>query len=568
MPDQFETICDALVDRAIRHADREAFVFLRNGEEQGEVLTYGMLLQRALAVSESLRGIAPGSRVVLSFPPGADFIIAFFGTLLAGVISVPVASLRRDSGRLRSVTIDCDASAVIAPGKLLQRFIADLSDLPTRFISFEDLVNIADLRRPDIPHTPENIAMLQYTSGSTGEPKGVVLTHANIMSNQAYITERFGHPEGFKGVTWLPMFHDMGLIGGVIHPVFLGGTAVMMSPLAFLQSPLRWLKAIEKYQAYSSGAPNFAYDLCAMRVTDKEAKSLSLDCWKVAFVGAEPIQSITMRRFSEKFAHSGFSKRSLIPCYGLAEATLMVTAADRRDGCHIEHLPQESFSVPGGSEPVGPASTLIEAVSSGRVLGDVDVKIVDSAGTAVVGRSIPGEICVSGPNVSERYWGTTQRQRRIVLKNDAGDNVSYLRTGDLGLIRKGQLFVVGRLDDLIVINGRNVFPHDIESAVSDQEVVNSHRSAAFAVTAESGHRFVLACEKAPRLGLDESTAKAAIQQIRAAVLSRCDVILTDILIVPEGAIPMTTSGKVRRKHCREIFRLSDFMPIAIWSSTA
>ena len=338
------TLTSFLSRRAAEQGERPAFVFLAEGEDEGERLTYRELDRKARVIAGTLReSLAPGERALLLYPPGLEFIAAFFGCLYAGVIAVPAYPPRRSDrtqGRLRSIVRDADPRMALTTAALFgaaraaedeageSGFLQRIPELAAvRWVATDTLDGSGGEMEPAEP-APSAVAFLQYTSGSTGTPKGVMVTHANLLHNERMISAVCRHGEDTVMVGWLPLYHDMGLIGNVLQPLYVGGSAVLMAPVAFLQKPLRWLKAISRYQGHTSGGPNFAYDLCVRRIGEDERRGLDLSSWRVAFNGAEPVRAETLERFAEAFAGCGFRRDALYPCYGLAEATLFVTGGD------------------------------------------------------------------------------------------------------------------------------------------------------------------------------------------------------------------------------------------------
>ncbi|MEE8525842.1 MAG: AMP-binding protein, partial [Thermoanaerobaculia bacterium] len=548
-------LVDILLRRAEHQPDRRAYVFLADGEEEAESFTYRALEEssRALAV-ELRRRAGAGERALLLYPPGLAFIPAFLACLRAGIVAVP-ASLprpRRGSVRFAGILRNARPRLALTTAARLDRLRSMSAALPAG----ADLEWIAtDAVGPPAPSEgcPERpasaaVAFLQYTSGATGDAKGVGVTHAALAANERAIQRAFGQSQDSVVAGWLPLHHDMGLIGNVLQPLWSGGLAVLMAPLAFLQRPRRWLAAIGRYRATTAGGPDFAYGLCVRKIPPAERRGLDLSSWRVAFDGAEPVRAATLDSFTEAFAPHGFRRRAFYPCYGLAEATLFVSGGVPERPPVVRHLEAAPAGLPdaaaGGGE--GEAQPL---VSSGRAWPGEEVVIVDAEGRpAAAGRV--GEIWVAGPSVACSYWGREQESRATFGARFADGRGPYLRTGDLGLLGlDGELFVTGRLKDLMILRGRNIYPQDVETtATASHGALRPDAAAAFSVEADGEERMVVVCEIERRR---EREAAAAAAAVRRAVLEEHQAALQEAVLIRAGTLPRTTSGKVRRGACRE-----------------
>ncbi len=549
--DRLQSLAALLRRRAEESPDR-GYTWLAQGEETADRLTYAGLDARARAIAAALAGaIPPGERALLLFPPGLEFIAAFFGCLYAGVIAVPAypPHSRRPDPRLASIATDCRPRAVLTTAPLLARREALAVQVPAlgNALWLGDF-DPADRADPTDRTEPEDVAFLQYTSGSTGSPKGVVVTHANLLDNLEKIRLAFGQTPESVVVGWLPLFHDMGLIGNVLQPCFVGSDCVLMSPAAFLQKPARWLQAIHRFRGTTSGGPNFAYDLCARSVGPEVRAGLDLSSWSVAFNGAEPVRAETLRRFAEAFAPCGFRRSAFVPCYGLAEATLLVTAARGA----ADDSPVSCGALPPGGE------VLVVDPEAG----------VPSAGEAV------GEIWVSGPSVAAGYWNRPEETRETfgaVLQDGRGHPLRYLRTGDLGFVRGGELVVTGRLKDLIILRGRNLYPQDVElTAEQAHPALRAGGGAAFSVEEQGEERLVVVFEVGREAGRHPGELSTIADAIRRAVAEEHGVRVAGVALVRTGTIPKTSSGKIRRRECRAryldggleiLYRSSDQPPL-------
>jgi amino acid adenylation domain-containing protein len=554
----------ALRLRAARTPGRLAYTFLADGEEEGEQLTYAELDERARAIAAALQeACAPGDRALLLYPPGLDFAAAFFGCLYAGVVAVPAYPPRsaRLLPRLLSILEDSAPAVALAPsaaGARVRGWLAKHAEAQAvRWIATDELPpGLAGSWREGEPDGGA-LAFLQYTSGSTAAPKGVMVSHANLAHNQRVIEGACGHTEESVFVTWLPLYHDLGLIGNLLQAVWVGAPCVLMSPVAFLQQPLRWLKAVSRYGATTSGAPNFAYDLCVRKIPPAERERLDLSSWRVAFNGAEPVRPETLARFAEAFAASGFSPGALYPCYGLAEATLMVSGG--RPG----ELPAVRAFDPaalGKGRAVAPAGTSEgrELVGCGRVLSDLEVAIVDPVTGKPCEPGRIGEIWVAGGSVARGYWNRPEDTAVAFdarLPGGPDGRGPFLRTGDLGFFdpeNAEELYVAGRFKDLIILRGRNHYPQDLErTAERAHPSLGGGLGAAFAVDVDGEERLVIVHEAERHA--DAGDVEEIAEAVRQAVASEHEALVQVVVVVPPGGVPRTSSGKVQRRACRALY---------------
>ncbi|HYO12189.1 MAG TPA: non-ribosomal peptide synthase/polyketide synthase [Thermoanaerobaculia bacterium] len=550
------TLGGLLRARAVEQPHRVAYTFLADGEVEEERLTWAGLDARAWAVASALReSVHPGERALLLFPPGLDFIAAFFGCLYAGVVAVPAYPPRpndRSQSRLRSIARDAEPRAALTTATILagvEGFRGLLSLAPElaglRWIPTDTLPDGGageDTYEPD----PGAVAFLQYTSGSTATPKGVMVTHANLLHNERMIGAAFEQDEDSVVVGWLPLYHDMGLIGNALQPLHAGARCVLMSPVAFLQKPLRWLAAISRYRGTTSGGPNFAYELCARRIGPEEREGLDLSSWRVAFNGAEPVRAGTLERFAEAFAPCGFRAEAFYPCYGLAEATLFVTGGILGRRPQVEKDPAD--------RPV---------VSCGRPWMGQRVAIADPETGMQCSPGMVGEVWISGPSVAQGYWRRDEDTERdfnaFLLGPDGPGGGPFLRTGDLGFLREGELFVTGRLKDLVILRGRNHYPQDIElTAERSHPDLRAGNGAAFSVDFRSEERLVVVheVERRRREGLEEIA-----EAVRRAVAEEHEVQVHEVVLIRAGSLPKTSSGKVQRRLCRELYLRGDLLVV-------
>ncbi|WP_197529046.1 aminotransferase class I/II-fold pyridoxal phosphate-dependent enzyme [Aeoliella mucimassa] len=553
-------LVDLLRSRAATYNDRIAFSYSVDGEQNFLRITYAELDQRARAIASRLqRAGLSGGRALMLYPSGLDFIAAFFGCLYAGVTAVPAYPPRRNrnADRIERVVRDAKACIVLSTTDALARMehtidtSAELRRLP--WWSTDNIPAAEANGWREISPDKSDLAFLQYTSGSTGDPKGVMLTHDNLLGNAAVISQGFGTTENDVAVFWLPLYHDMGLIGGVIKPVYGGSPCTLMSPAHFLQQPLRWLKMISATGATVSGGPNFAYDLCVDRVSDEQAAQLDLSRWNLAFNGAELVRAETLQRFAEKFSIAGFRSEAFYPCYGLAEATLLVAGADRSTPPRTRTV--DTVALQAGMltepDPCCDASQMQTMVDCGRSLLDQEVRIVDPESGVECPRGKIGEIWVAGRSVSSGYWQRPELNQEIFGNQLPGAERPFLRTGDLGVTDGAGLLVIGRRKDLIIIRGVNYYPQDIEEAARavDSELSTSP-TAAFAVESGAGEQLIVLQELPRRLKDRADEIAAAISR---QVLELHDIAPTDVVMVQANSLPKTSSGKLQRFACRDAY---------------
>jgi amino acid adenylation domain-containing protein len=546
--------------RAVLQADDTAFAFLARGERETAHLTFASLDRRARAIAARLQksvATAPGARVMLLYPAGLDYIEAFFGCLYAGVIAAPAYPPGgHHRQRLHAIVADAEPAAVLTIGELRDRFSADpgcrfgANALPWLATDTVDSAEGDDWAPYDAD--PDSIAFLQYTSGSTGDPRGVMVSHGNLVANQQVIRDSFHHTRRSSLVGWLPLYHDMGLIGNVLQPLFVGAAAHLMSPLAFLEKPARWLQAISARGAHTSGGPNFAYELCVRKVTPEQKLDLDLSCWKVAFSGAEPVRAATLDRFSEAFAQCGFRREAFLPCFGLAEGTLVVTAPMRGAAPAVRHVERKALERNQITPAEGRGAAAL--VGCGRPWRGHRLRIVDPDSRRPCRPGEVGEIWCAGPSVAEGYWRRPEETASAFSARIVGeDGDEYLRTGDLGFIEDDELYVTGRLKDLIIVAGRNYYPQDFERVLDDSiDAVRPGCSGAFSVTIDDREAVVIVAEleRQAAQNLERTGANALLAQIRESLAAECEIAPHEIVLVRAGAIPRTSSGKIRRAQCR------------------
>ncbi len=565
-------LVDLLEHRAEHQANSVGFRFLIDGEEQSVQLTYSELEQKAKAVAALLQSMGmTGERALLLYPAGLDFVAAFFGCLYAGVVAVPAYPPRRNRNMVRVESIARDAQPKIAlttPAVLEQMRAMINGDSVLSDVQWLSAVDVdADLasawQRPEVHG--ETLAVLQYTSGSTGIPKGVMLNHANLLHNSAMINYAFEYTRSGHGVFWLPLYHDMGLIGGILQPLYLGGPNTLLSPAAFLQKPVRWLQAISRSQATISGGPNFAYDICVEKITAEQKKSLDLSSWTIAFNGAEPVRAATLERFSNAFAECGFRREAFYPCYGLAEATLIVSGGLKGASPVVRYFDTEALEQHEVVEALPDEDTARELVGCGGNLLDQQIVIVEPETCQRCPSGRVGEIWVSGPSRAVGYWKRPEETAHTFGGRLADDDAGpFLRTGDLGFLLDGELFITGRLKDLIIIRGVNHYPQDVEFTVQESDSgLRTAAGAAFTIGEEGHEKLVVVHEVERQRDLDY---RQIIENIQHAIAIEHELSVHAIVLLRAGSIPKTSSGKIQRYGCRVGYLDGSLKAIARWSS--
>nr|AQX77685.1 NocH [Nodularia sp. HBU26] len=568
----FSNLVDLLRYRALHQSNQIAFTYLEDEEGLESTLTYQQLDAKARSIAVFLQNIStPGDRILLLYPPGLDYIAAFFGCLYAELIAIPLYSPRnnRKMSRIQSIMEDSQAQIALTNNHSLinvQTLLNHAPDLKKLQWLATDKIdeNLADQWQSK-SISSVSIAYLQYTSGSTSTPKGVMITHENALCNSAEIAISWRTGTDSILVSWLPHFHDFGQIYGVIQPIYNGFPCIFMSPDSFVQKPIRWLKAISDYKATHSGAPNFAYDLCADKIKPEQRENLDLSNWEVTVNGAEPIRKQTLEEFYQAFAPYGFRWSTFYPGYGLAEATLKVSSAKKDDLPTMLTIQADSLAqnlIVEASEDEQFVKTL---VGCGSTVLNAKVVIVDTESLTQSPSGQVGEIWVSGPSIAQGYWGRLEETQRTfgAYLTDNGEG-PFLRTGDLGFVKNGELFITGRIKDLIVIRGSNHYPQDIELTVEESHPsLRSGYSAVFSIDENEQERLVIACE-IKRSYLRHLDADQVIQAIRKAVSKEHELEVYAVLLLRTGSIPKTSSGKIQRQACRTQFLNNQLNVVQEW----
>jgi acyl-CoA synthetase (AMP-forming)/AMP-acid ligase II len=560
------SLAQILHRRAERHPERRALTFITRGTEERKKHSFADLDQRARTIAALLaEHRLEGERALLLYPQGTEYAEAFLGCLYSGTVAVPAyppdpTRLERTLGRLLGIIADCRPKVVLATQAICDMAAAfveqvpGLAELKWLATDREDLGVVA-LRSPAVVQS-EQLAFLQYTSGSTSSPKGVMVSHGNLLTNIAHIRSSMGLGEHTCATTWLPSFHDMGLVDGILGGFYSGYPTYLMSPADFLKHPLRWLQAVSTFKVTHTGGPNFGYELCVRKVTPEVLAELDLSSWTNAYCGAEPVRAGTMRRFVETFSSRGFSASSLFPVYGLAEVTLKAPGPGGRGVVTLsvdKEALKEDRVVP---LPLGDANAA-EIVSCGESEEDYPLAIVEPESREPLPEGRVGEVWVCGPSVAQGYWRKPELSEETFRARLSGeDSRQWLRTGDLGFVRDGLLYITGRRKDLIIIGGRNHYPQDIEWTVEAAlTLVRPGCSAAFSVEVDGEERLVVVAEVDTRQqpGGPAFDAQAATATVRQAINDAYQLRLHDLVFLKAGSIPKTSSGKIQRQASRKAY---------------
>ncbi|GAB1545491.1 fatty acyl-AMP ligase [Scytonema sp. NUACC21] len=557
----FSTLVSVLRNRNLNSANQVAYTFLQDGVKEAGSLTYQQLDRHARAIAAYLQSFSSiGERALLLYPPGLEFIAAFFGCLYAGVIAVPVypPQPNRSISRLQAIVADAQATFALTTTSVLTSLKDEFSlgsDLNNLNWLATDGINI-DLanswQEPVL--SSDTLAFLQYTSGSTGTPKGVMVSHGNLLRNCLDLDLGWQHTPDSIILTWLPTFHDMGLIYGVLEPLYKQCPCYMMPPMSFLKKPVRWLEAISKYKITHSGAPNFAYELCLRKITPEQRANLNLSSWRMALNGAEPIRASVLKRFAEIFKPCGFNLTAFCPGYGLAEATLKVAAVRQQDTPTFCNVQTDALLENRVEEVNSHEQKAQILVGCGRSEIDTTIVIVHPESLTKCTSAEIGEIWVSGSSVAQGYWKKPQETKHTfqAYLAETGEG-PFLRTGDLGFLKDGELFVTGRLKDVVIIWGRNYYPQDIELTVEKSHpALRPGCGVAFAVEIENEEKLVVV-QEVERSYLQNLDMDEVIGNIRQAVAAQYDLPIYAVVLVKPGSVPKTSSGKLQRRECQAKF---------------
>lgn len=577
-----ETMVDLVRQQAAQFGDRTAYIYLGDGpgldEKQAkQSISFRQLDLQAQAIAAKLQQeMSPGDRALLIYPAGLEFISAFFGCLYAGVVAVPATypKPRRPLPRMASIARDSGARVVLTTQQTLDKVDMSQQDdvvATMNWMATDVILTENSSQWNPLPITSEQLAFLQYTSGSTSDPKGVMVSHGNLLANLEAIRQSFrlgvddsGSEQIATGVFWLPAYHDMGLIGGILTPLFVGGRSILMAPTAFLQKPMRWLEAIDEYKATISGAPNFAYEYCVQRTTPEQRAGLDFTHWQLAFCGAEPIRADTVRQFTEAFAVSQFRPESFYPCYGLAESTLLAAGAEHRREPTLLRVDRLALAA-GRVEIVlnGSCDNAQELVGCGSATAEHRVEVMHPITGAMSPENVVGEIVLQGPSIAQGYWKHGDEVNRGFHTRVRGLEGEFLATGDLGFFHEGELYVTGRLKDVIIIRGRNHYPQDLE-----QSAETAHPSlmagAAFSVPVGDEERLVVVNQIDRHL--DKNEYGNVVSQVRQEIAENHELDTHAVVLIRQKSLSVTSSGKVQRSLTRDQYLAGELRVVHEWKA--
>ncbi len=571
--EKLPTVVDLLTYQAEHKSQQTAYIFLSDGENESSRLTYGELDEKAKAIAVVIQSMTqPGDRVLMLYNSGEEFLIAYFACLYAGVIPIPADPSRsyHNNKRLKTIISDAEANFVLSTNALL-------NNIQTKFNPEQLLNNIqwlttdtitqelaSDWKKPAL--TKDTIALLQYTSGTTGEPKGVMISHHNLLHNERLLKMAMGHSEKTVVVGWLPLFHDMGLVGNIIQPLYLGTPSILMSPTAFLNNPILWLQAISRYKATTSGGPHFAYDLCVRKIPPEQCCDLNLKSWTVAFNGSEPISEPTLKQFTEKFAPYGFRKTAFYPCYGMVETTLFISGGLKTASPVFQNVNTKALGNHKVELGIDDNTERKILVGCGQTFFD-KIIIVDPQSKTRCQPNQVGEIWVSGASVTQGYWNKPELTKETFNAYLADTKEGpFLRTGDLGFFQWGELYITGHIKDMMMIENYHHYPQDIELTVAQSHpALRVGCGAAFLVKNDEGEQLVIT-QEVERSYLRKLNLQEIVSSIRQAVLSKHNVQINAILLLKTASIPKTYSGRIQRHACKEGFLNDGLKTVGVWKA--
>ncbi|RLD43870.1 MAG: AMP-dependent synthetase [Bacteroidetes bacterium] len=566
------TYIDVIKNRVKANPNHVVFRFLNDGINENESFSYQQLEIRSKALGTAMQEFAQkGERVLLLFPPGLSYVASLFACFYSGMIAVPAYPPRRNRSldRIHTIVEDSGATVSIISRQVFndieRNFAEDEVLNKIHWIVYEDVADEKESDWKPQEILPGDIALLQYTSGSTGQPKGVMITQLNLLYNSEYIRQTFDFDKNSVGVNWLPIFHDMGLIGGVLQAAYLGVLNVGMPPMAFLKNPLNWLKAIEKYKGTTGGGPNFSFDYCIQKTTEEERAALDLSSIKTFYCGAEPVRKPTMESFPEAFEKSGVNPHQMYPVYGMAETTLIVSGGYQHEA--PKYLKINATALQENKVLLADEKNVktIELVGCGHAWMETEIEIVDPNTFDRVEKNRVGEIWVSGPTVAKGYWKNEEESERTFGAKIKDENEgSFLRTGDLGFLHENELYITGRLKDLIIIRGVNFYPSDIELTVQNSESSLKQNSGAAIPITINGEEKLVVVQELERIAMRNVDHNKIINSIRAAISEEHELDVYGIVLIRTGSIPMTSSGKIQRRLTKYGYLNNELNVVAAW----
>ncbi|NJK48157.1 fatty acyl-AMP ligase [Candidatus Gracilibacteria bacterium] len=566
------TIIDFLSQRSFVQPQQKAYTFMADGKEEKESLSYQQLDRQARAIAALLQNYrSEGQRALLLYPQGLEVIAAFFGCLYAGVIAIPAPApeasrLKRTLPRLRAIVKDAEASLILSTPEIIAllkgTYLAESDSFEWIATAKTDWNLADDWERPEL--TGDRVAYLQYTSGSTSTPKGVKISHENILQNSAYIKQAWSYDTDSIAATWLPYFHDYGLVDGLIQPIYSGIPSYLMSPITFLKRPLRWLELISRYGVTNTGGPNFAYDRCVSSFKPEQLAALDLSSWRVAHSGAETIRAQTLENFVATFGACGFQRQAFYPAYGLAEATLVVTTRKLEEAVKILSLDVDALKVNCAREATEASRGSWTVVSCGHPIGDFQTAIVNPETCCLCEEGEIGELWIAGSSISQGYWHRIQETKQVFaayIRNS--DRGPFYRTGDLGFFQDGEFFFTGRLKELIVIDGVNHYPQDLEITIEQSHpLIRVNSVAAFAIEVDGREGLAIAAE----IQSQPKQPEAIIRAIQQAIAQNHEIEVVGIALLKKGGILKTSSGKIERRACAQEFLAGTLEAWMVWQN--
>ncbi len=563
------TYTQVIKNRNREKPDHVVFRFLQDGVIENESFTYRQLEIRSKAVGAAMQRIGvKGDRVLLLFQPGLFYVASLYACFYSGFIAVPAYPPRRKKGidKIHNIIIDSGATICLVSQHVfndINKVLPDDTILKTlQWIVYDDITDEDMLNFTETEIEGEDVALLQYTSGSTGNPKGVIITQKNILYNSEYIRQSFGLDSNSVGVNWLPIFHDMGLIGGVLQAAYVGGVNIGMPPMAFLKKPLNWLKAIEKYGGTTAGGPNFSYDYCVQKVSDDDCKELDLSSVDVFFCGAELIRKSTYKQFCSKFAVSNARANQLYSCYGMAETTLIVTGGYQKAQPVYINVDAVALSE-NKFKKADDHNSQVSLVGCGHTWMETVIEIVNPVTMKKTDKNEIGEVWIGGPTIAAGYWNKSEETSRT-FGATLEDNSSFLRTGDLGFFYDNELFITGRLKDLIIIRGANYYPNDIEFTIqSNISELRQNSGAAFSVS-ENNEEVLVIIQELERTAMRNTDYNKIIDNIRRVIAEDNEIDTHAIVLIRAGSIPITSSGKIQRRQTKYDYLSGNLSVVAEW----
>jgi len=561
LPDSSSTFSGRVLANAMANPKKTACIQLNKAGEEIVHFTYSELISNSLNISKQLnKQFKKRDHCLIAIPGGVEFVVAFLGCLFAGIVAVPVIAPKRNSKNQRffSILRDAEPVCVLTTNEFHDLVQSQINSQPNLKDSLS-VINVAlneyvDYQN-DLPdHSPNDIAFLQYTSGSIGQPKGINVSHQNLLHNAEIIKQSFNHTPDLVGVSWLPPFHDMGLIGSILQPLYMGGSFVMIQPIDFIRNPALWFETIAKYKGVTVGCPNFALDYCVEKITSPDPETMDLSSIKVLFCGSEPVREHSLRRFTDKFSVLNFKSEMFLPCYGLAEATLMVSGIGQKDSPHFFHADRHALETNATAEFTQDDNSFLSYTSCGHTWNNTDLIIVNPETKKELPENKVGEIWVKSQSICNGYLNKPAETRKVfnawTSKTGKGP---YLRTGDLGFLHARSLYVTGRMKELLIVRGSNIFPNDVENVVDKcHPALMPNSCAVFSIDHEQGEKVVVV-QEIKRTFMHDGDCEEIIRHIHAAVAEDFEISLHAIVIINPMSLPKTSSGKIKRLECKSLF---------------